>query len=116
MKATKLEIAVMARLLADTTIPLIRRSIDFEEIDVTTREVTGIGFFAELAPSENLKLFADGTSIRWGRVGARLNRPPVDTGYLLYVEDGYLTMVEGYTYGTEWPTEIAEIELHALEE
>ena len=65
--------------------------------------------------SEELKLFDDSVSLRWGKVGARLNADQIETGYLVYVDDGYVTTVEGYTYGDEWPGSVERIELYALE-
>ena len=61
-----------------------------------------------------MKLFNDGVSLRWGKIGARLNVAKIETGYLVYVDDGYLTAVEGYTYGDEWPNQIDRMELYEL--
>jgi hypothetical protein len=37
-----------------------------------------------------------------------------ETGYLVYIDDGYVTSVEGYTYGDEWPDQIEQVELYEL--
>jgi hypothetical protein len=89
--------------------------LDFDAVTVSAREFTGVGFLTELARSKELKLFDGGVSLRWGKVGARLNTS-VETGYLLYIDDGYLTAMEGYTYGDEWPARITEMEFYALPE
>ena len=113
MKLTPLEAAVIRCLLADPNINLERTTLDFDAVTVGSREFTGVGFLTELARAEQLKLFDDGVSLRWGNVGARLNAS-VETGYLLYIDDGYLTAIEGYTYGDEWPSGITEMEFYAL--
>jgi hypothetical protein len=68
----------------------------------------------EFERSEDLKVFATGVSLRWGKIGARLNAAKLETGYLVYVDDGYVTTVEGYTYGDEWPDQVEHIELYEL--
>jgi len=55
----------------------------------------GTGFITEYKRTEELKLFGNGVCLRWGNVGARLNKEKLKTGYLVYVEDGYVTAVEG---------------------
>ena len=83
-------------------------------VTVSDREFTGAGFLTEFARSRELKLFEDGVYLQWGKVGARLNAAKLETGYLVYIDDGYLTTVEGYTYGEEWPGEVDQFELYEL--
>ena len=114
MKATPLEQAVIRRMLADPELKPVRLTVNFDAVKVRDRELTGIGFLTEFEPSEQLKLFEAGFSLRWGKVGARLNAAKVETGYLVYVDDGYVTTVEGYTYGDEWPDQVEQSELYEL--
>jgi hypothetical protein len=114
MKANELERLVIARMLADRELKPIRSSVNFDRVIVSDRGLSGAGFLTELEPSDELRLFDSGVSLRWGEVGARLNASKVETGYLVYVDDGYVTAVEGYTYGEPWPDAIDEIELYEL--
>lgn len=114
MEINDLERAVISRMLADPDLNPIRATVSFEKVTVSDRELTGAGFLTEFERSEELKLFVDGVSLRWGKVGARLNESKIETGYLVYVDDGYLTAVEGYTYGEEWPGRVEQIELYEL--
>lgn len=114
MRATELEKAVIENMLADRELRPLRSTVNFDEVTVSDREFTGAGFLAEFERSQHLKLFDDGVSLRWGKVGARLNASKVETAYLVYVDDGYLTTVEGYTYGDEWPIQIDRVELYEL--
>ena len=113
MKLTELEKSVIESMLADVALSPTR-VLRTDAVVVLDRELTGAGFITELRRSPELKLFGDSASMRWGRVGARLNAAKIETSYLLYVDDGYLTTVEGYTYGEEWPSSIEEIELYEL--
>lgn len=114
MKVTELEKLVIGSMLADHELKPVRSSVNFDAVLVSDRELTGVGFLTEFQRSEELKLFEADVSLRWGKVGARLNASKVETGYLVYVDDGYVTSVEGYTYGDEWPDQIEQIELYEL--
>jgi hypothetical protein len=114
MEANELEKSVVGRLLSDPDLKPVRSSVDFEKVHVACREFTGAGFLTEFEQSQELKLFEDSVSLRWGKVGARLNVSKLETGYVVYVDNGYLTTVEGYTYGDEWPDSIDSIDLYEL--
>lgn len=114
MKTSALEKAVIGRMLSDRELRPARSTVDFDKVTVSSREHTGPGFLTEFEPTEELKLFEDGVSLRWGNVGARLNASRQETGYLVYVDDGYVTAVEGYTYGDDWPDQVEQIELYEL--
>ncbi|MDY7093938.1 MAG: hypothetical protein SX243_13280 [Acidobacteriota bacterium] len=114
MKLTELEASVLGRMFADNELPPRRGELHAEAVDVVDREFTGVGFLTELRRSPELKLFKDGVSMRWGEVGARLNATKIETGYLVYVDNGYVTAIEGYTYGDEWPAKVEQIEFYKL--
>lgn len=114
MKTSALEKAVIGRMLSDRELEPARSTVDFDKVSVSSREYTGLGFLTELESAEELKLFKDGVSLRWGNVGARLNASRQETGYLVYVDNGYVTAVEGYTYGDDWPDQVEQIELYEL--
>jgi hypothetical protein len=114
MAVNNLERAVIESFLADRSFELKKSTVNFDAVKISDREFTGVGFLTEFERSVELKLFEDKFSLRWGRVGARLNTSKLETGYLIYVDGGYLTTVEGYTYGDEWPKEIEHIELYKL--
>ena len=57
---------------------------------------TGLGFLTELESDPSLQVFPTGTI--WGKIDG-LNVEKIETGYVVYVDDGPATTVEGYTYG-----------------
>jgi hypothetical protein len=116
MQANDLEKGVVERLLADRTTNPSRPLVRWESVKVKKRAMTGAGFLTEFEPSPELKAFGDGVSLRWGNVGARLGGTAVETGYLVYVDGGCITAVEGYTYGDEWPKTVESIEWYELRE
>lgn len=114
MEVSKLEQGVIERMLAHAELKPLKLAVNFGAVRVTGRELTGAGFLTEFERSEELKLFDENTSLRWRQVGARLNSNNLETSYLVYVDSGYLTAVEGSTYGESWPAEIQRIELYDL--
>jgi len=57
------------------------------------------------------KLFADDTSMRWGKIVGRLNSE-VDADFVVYVYDGFVNAVEGVTFGGEaWPAALEDFQL-----
>ena len=114
MKPNELEKLVLKSMLDDPELKPVVSAVNFDALTVMERDFTGTGFFTEFERSNGLKLFQDGVSMRWGKVGARLNANKLETGYLVYVDDGYMTTIEGYTYGDEWPDQITTIEMYEL--
>ena len=85
----------------------------FSSLNVESRDFTGVGFSVNLKKSEKLKVGDTSESYIWGDLGAKLNSS-LDTGYLFYVENGYLISIEGYTYAEDWPDSISEIEVYDI--
>jgi len=114
MKANEIERAVIAQLLLDAELSPIAHTVDFERVNVIERAFTEVGCLTEFEATPELKLFAADISLRWGKVGARLNAGMIETAYIAYVDSGQLTGIEGYTYGDEWPRVISSIEVYEL--
>lgn len=112
MEANELEKIIMGRLLNDPALKPVKAAIDFGRVVVVERNMTGAGFFTGFERSDELKMFDASVSLRWENVGARLNASGLETGYIAYVDDGYLRTLEGYTYGEEWPENISSIEVY----
>lgn len=85
----------------------------FSDLNVESRYFTGVGFFVNLKKLDKLKVSDTSESYKFGYLRAKLNSS-LDTGYLFYVENGYLISIEGYTYGEYWPDIIYEIEVYSI--
>jgi len=107
---TALERTVLRRLLAEPEAKPAR-PLDLDAVTVTERDLTGAGFFVHFARSPRLRLFDAATSMRWGSATAWLNGSSVQAGFLGYVDDGYLTCLEGYTLQGDWPDEVVSSEV-----
>lgn len=110
---TGLEWAVLERFLEKSPVTPLRSNIVPHEIDVVKRAFSPIGFLTEFVASEKLKLFPDGVCLRWMKVGAWVNAQRTHVGFLVYVDDGSLNAIEGYTYcGEDWPPYVESFELY----
>jgi len=109
---TALEAEVIQRMLTDPQLSPRRRVLDpSNPLVVEERSVNEVGFITSIARNDAAKLFADDTSMRWGKVVGRLNSE-VDVDFVVYVDDGFVNAVEGVTFGGEsWPSSIEEFEL-----
>jgi len=115
MQPNELEKAILSYMFRDVEPSPLKTMLDFSTVKVTERNLTGCGFLTEFESSDELKVFEDSVSLRWGKVGARLNASTLETGYLIYVDGGYVTAVEGSTYGEDWPDDIKSFETYDLE-
>lgn len=109
MKINELEISVLRQHFKNLGIK-IKDNI-LETLKVEDRSFSGAGFMTDLMEDTNLRVFASHISSADGEVGAILNSE-VESGYLFYVEGGYLKSIEGYTYAQPWPEEISKIEVY----
>ena len=78
---------------------------------VTDRKNTGVGFYIDfLVPSSAPRISAN-PSFQIGDVVGKLNGE-LEVGFVLFVKDGALSMLEGFTYGAdEWPQKISDFQL-----
>ena len=97
----ELERVVMARLLAADTVVAPALRAQCAVADVARREFTGVGFFTDFAvPPDAPRIVPP--DLELGDAATLANGTPV--GFVLFVRDGALSMLEGYTYGDDpWP-------------
>lgn len=112
---TPLEIAVIQQMLADPQCNPSRRALaSLVLLEVEERSVNEVGFITSFVRNTAAKFFGDTTSMRWGNVAGRLNGE-VDVDFVVYVDHGYVTGVEGVTFGGEpWPLLVDRFELTAV--
>ena len=115
MQLCEIECAVIKEYCSSQGLVLENEEMFCSRFSVVSREFTGVGFITELIPSKCPGSYHANEQEVWGKLGAILNSS-VDTGYLVYIEDGKICAIEGFTYGGEnWPDEITKIQLYWLE-
>jgi hypothetical protein len=111
MRLNELEIAVIEKLLAGDydSLAVLRRQVQQTEVD--RRELTGVGFFTYLSVTRCIGRLPQPSRIVLGDVQARIPGLKFGAGFLLYIVDGALQMLEGYTYDEQWPKLVDSFEL-----
>ena len=96
---------LMSLLLAGAHPTLAALREQYGSSRVRSIEYTGVGFFAEFdVPDEVSRV--EPASFTGGNVFMRLAGLEAGAGCVLFVHDGRLDMLEGFTYGDErWPAE-----------
>ncbi len=111
-KLSKLELSVVKKLLEGELPPLALLRSQLDGATVSTRTLTGVGFYLTL----ELRPDVAPASVRAGRVvvgdvGARIPGLEHGAGFLLYIQDRKLSMLEGYSYDEAWPADTNAFEL-----
>jgi hypothetical protein len=110
-----LERAVLTKLFEGEHPALLALRRQLEVATVMSRRVTGSGFFTTFAlPSETPP--APVKKARFGDVEARIVGLKYGAGFLVYVDDGELHMLEGYSYEELWPESVQSFELRYVDE
>jgi hypothetical protein len=89
----------------DEVLAVLRRQA--REVRVSSREMTGVAFFAELAVPPEAPCVAGQPTFKLGDVNGSAFDLKHGLGFLLYIADGKLSALEGYTYDEPWPEEIS---------
>ena len=111
MKMTDLERAVLTKLL-DGDHPVLnslRRQL--ETVRVDTRELTGVGFYANFVMDESVVDRVAGDLIFGDVVAPQVGGLQHGADFVLYVEGGLLKMLEGSSYDEPWPEHISDFQL-----
>jgi hypothetical protein len=106
-----LERDVLTMLLdgSDKNLYLLREQ--FQNMEISSRKMTGVGFFTEFTIPPTFPRLPGRPSFKLGDVNATANDLEFGLGFVLYVANGALSMLEGYTYGEPWPNRIAGLKL-----
>lgn len=100
-----IEKSVLEKMLDGNFPLLIQLQQQLELCTVEKREFTGFGFYTALTIPQNIPRIA-GLDIKFGDVIGCIPGLPSGVGFLLYVKDGVLDMLEGYSYDEPWPSSI----------
>jgi hypothetical protein len=113
---TELEKAIMKMLLAGDEDALGALREQVHRASVVNRTFSGCGFFTKFSvPPEVGRV--DPPNFEIGDVRLELSGVKLGAGVLLFVRDGLLSMLEGYTYGEEhWPEEVRIVAAQYLTE
>ena len=77
-----------------------------KQVQVSSRKMTGVGFYTEFVVPPDVPRVPGRPTFKIGDVNGTADNVKHGLGFLLYVRDGALSMLEGYTYDEPWPDEV----------
>jgi hypothetical protein len=96
----ELERAVMARFLKANTPVAAELRAQYAAATVVRRELTGVGFFIDYSVAVDAPRIVP-PNLEIGDAATLTNG--IGVGFVLFVRDGAISMLEGYTYDEPWP-------------
>jgi hypothetical protein len=104
---TTLEADVIDKLLAGDSPVLECLRHQWANANVSRRELSGAGFYVYFAlETLSVPKATNAASLRLGDVEATIEGLQNGAGFVLFVTDGYLDFLEGYSYEEPWPDQI----------
>jgi hypothetical protein len=105
------ESAVLTKLLEGDHPVLAALRAQVERARVKSREYSGAGFFCSFEVPSDVPHLALQEGFYFGDVDADMDGLEHGAGFVVYVRDGYLDFLEGYSYGEPWPKEVRKFSL-----
>jgi hypothetical protein len=100
---TPLEKAVVDMMLDKSGEPFETVRQQLAHATVAKREFTGVGFFTDFSVSADAPVRRDLASMEISDVGAEFSSLQHGAGFVLFIRDGVVSMLEGFTYDEPWP-------------
>lgn len=111
MKMTTLETAVLNALLAGNHPVLATMREQLKHASVKSRDYTGVGFYTEFSVPTEVERASALERLVFGDVHATVPGLEAGVGFVLYIEQGLLHVLEGYTFDEPWPQEVQSFSL-----
>ncbi len=111
---TPLEQAVLEKILSGESARYHVLRYQIPASRVRERKMTGVGFFTRFSIPDDIPKLPDEATFQIGGVGANINDLEHGAGFVLFVEDGQIETLEGYTYDEPWPRNVHSFHLHFI--
>ena len=82
---------------------------------VKKRELTGVGFFTTFVAPKGISS-VNNYSFTFGDVVAEMDGLKHGVGFVLFVTNGIIDILEGYTYDEPWPDKITNLQLSYMKD
>jgi hypothetical protein len=109
LSPSSVESSIIRSLISDKLGPDSRFLNQIPLLQCPKRDLTGTGYFVEFAPlPESLRADPEDTVLSTD-LATRLPSPGDVVGFTLFIDGGFMSSFEGYTFGdTAWPEEPME--------
>jgi len=107
----ELEQAVLDKLLGGDHPILSALRVQAKRVRVVRRKCTGVGFFCDFDVPQDVPRLTQKTDFHFGDVTATVDGLTHGAGFVLFVRNGHLAVLEGYTYDEPWPQGLHNVAL-----
>jgi len=101
-----LEAAVIQLQLSDDSELANALRTQWNAATVVDRQLTGVGFYTTFSVPPSIPGHSDLSRRRLGDVHAEIGGLEHGAGFILWIEDGRLSCLEGYSYQEAWPDQV----------
>ena len=117
MRINKVEINFLETMLADRACGFTVQAIDWDRVEIAAERVASeIGCISTLEESARIRAFSNAASGVWNRGGGYVTSRRMNCGFIVYLQDGCIEAVEGFTFGEPWPVNADVVEAYLLVE
>ena len=79
----------------------------YNNATVVNRKFTGVGFFTDFEISDKSLIIREPLNFEFGSVQAETPHLQHGIGFILFIRNGFIDFLEGYTYGEPFPTDFS---------
>ena len=108
----ELEISVINKMLFGQGKVLFELRRQLSECHIVSRQMTGVGFFTNFSLINIYNNFFTNCNFKIGDVHGIADNINHGVGFLLYINNGRILMLEGYTYNEPWPQQLVNLKLN----
>ena len=104
-KLNKIEEAVLSEMLSGDNYSVYREQL--KKIKDIKRRYSGVGFFVEFIFENPVDVDSTNEKFQISNVDAEIASLKYGAGFVHFVDKGKLIMLEGFTYGEQWPDDVS---------
>lgn len=106
------EYDVMKRIITENIDLVDRLEQQFDSATVVSRKFTGFGFYTNYDIKDKNSRLKDASNLELGNVQAKLDGLKYGMGFVLFIRDGLIKTLEGYTYEEPLPSQFSKYSIN----
>jgi len=96
----------------DAILELLREQ--YNTVKIKERKFTDTGFFTTFDVKDKNVIIPNCKSFNFGDIVGEMENLKYGIGFILFIKDGILNILEGYTYEEKWPKIITKYQFHYI--
>jgi len=113
----KFETNVIKQIITEDSTIAEKLLLQYKSAKVIKREFTGVGFYTDFEIQDKSTVILTDFNSELGSLHVTLPELKYGIGFVLFIRNGFISLLEGYTYGEEqWPDNITEYTFYKVNE